>query len=132
MVWQNGVVFIRYDEDRKPIVTKQKLEDGEDVLKVSVYDPIIGEQLLLDADLIVISVAIVAPTENAQLAQMLKVPVNEDGFFLEAHVKLRPVGCFYVVWLMDRNLSRRVSLKRMPLSQEPVPSLRKKNLKLKA
>jgi heterodisulfide reductase subunit A len=86
-----GVVFIRYDEDRKPIVTKQKLEDGEDVLKVSVYDPIIGEQLLLDADLIVISVAIVAPTENAQLAQMLKVPVNEDGFFLEAHVKLRPV-----------------------------------------
>jgi len=86
-----GVIFIRYDEDRKPVVIKQKLNGGEDVLEVSVYDPIIGEQLLLGADLVVLSVAIVAPTDNMKLAQMLKVPLNEDGFFLEAHVKLRPV-----------------------------------------
>jgi len=88
---ENGVIFIRYDEDKKPIVSKQKLENGEDVVKVSVYDPIIGEQLLLDTDLLVLSVAIVASSDNGKLAQMLKVPINEDGFFLEAHVKLRPV-----------------------------------------
>jgi heterodisulfide reductase subunit A len=82
------VIFIRHDEDRKPIVSKR---EGDDVLEVSVYDPIIGEELVLDADLLVPSVAVVAPQDNKTLAQMLKVPLNEDAFFLEAHVKLRPV-----------------------------------------
>ena len=86
-----GVVFIRYDEDRKPIVSKRKMEGEDDALEVSVYDPIIGEQLVLDADLLVTSVAVVASPDNKTLAQMLKVPLNEDNFFLEAHVKLRPV-----------------------------------------
>lgn len=86
-----GVVFIRYDEDRKPVVTRQRSDSGEDVLEVSIYDPVVGEQLLLDADLVALSVAIVSPQDNAVLAQMLKIPLNEDGFFLEAHAKLRPV-----------------------------------------
>ena len=85
-----GVIFVRYDEERKPIVTKE-LRNGKDILEVSVYDPIIGEQLRLDADLVALSVAIVAPENNRRLSQMLKVPLNEDDFFLEAHVKLRPV-----------------------------------------
>jgi len=85
-----GVIFIRYDEERKPKVTRE-LKDGEVILEVSVYDPIIGEQLCLDANLVALSVAIVAPENNRKLAQMLKVPLNEDNFFLEAHVKLRPV-----------------------------------------
>ena len=86
-----GVIFIRYDEDRKPVIHNQKSVDGADVLHVSVYDPIIGEELLLDADLVALSVAITAPMDNGMLAQMLKIPLNEDGFFLEAHAKLRPV-----------------------------------------
>lgn len=85
-----GVIFFRYDESRKPIITKRSEDRGE-VLEVSVYDPIVNEQLLLNADLVALSVAITAPTDNTRLAQMLKVPLNEDGFFLEAHVKLRPV-----------------------------------------
>ena len=88
---ENWVTFIRYDEDRKPIVTKQVGTDGGNNLKVLVYDPTLWTQLHLDADLVVLSTAIVAPSGNAELAQMLKVPLNEDKFFLEAHVKLRPV-----------------------------------------
>jgi heterodisulfide reductase subunit A len=88
---EDWVTFIRYDENRKPIVTKQKLENGEDSLNVLVYDSSLRMQLTLNADLVVLSTAIVAPTDNKKLAQMLKVPLNEDGFFLEAHVKLRPV-----------------------------------------
>jgi heterodisulfide reductase subunit A len=87
---EEDVIFIRYDESKAPEVISE-VENGKSVLKVSVYDPVIREQIILNADLIALSVAITASPENRRLAQMLKVPLNEDGFFLEAHVKLRPV-----------------------------------------
>jgi len=80
-----GVVFIRYDDDHKPEVTAET--DG---IRVSVFDPVLGEKLVIDPNLLVLSAAII-PSKNDELARMLKVPLNEDGFFLEAHVKLRPV-----------------------------------------
>ncbi len=86
-----GVVFIRYEEDNKPEVIMKKSENGGSILSVSVYEPIIGEQISIDTDLVVLSAAVVPPEENEILAKMLKVPLNEDGFFLEAHAKLRPV-----------------------------------------
>ncbi|MGD8505117.1 MAG: CoB--CoM heterodisulfide reductase iron-sulfur subunit A family protein [Candidatus Bathyarchaeota archaeon] len=86
-----GVVFIRYDDDKKPEVIRSKSQDGRDILSVSVYEPTIGEQVSIDADLVVLSAAVVPPEENSVLAKMLKVPLNENGFFLEAHAKLRPV-----------------------------------------
>ncbi|MCK4418221.1 CoB--CoM heterodisulfide reductase iron-sulfur subunit A family protein, partial [Candidatus Aerophobetes bacterium] len=81
-----GVVFIRYDKDKKPYVNR----DAEG-LKVEILDLILKEKLLIPADLLVLSAAIVPDEDNQTLAHMLKVPLNEDGFFLEAHVKLRPV-----------------------------------------
>ncbi len=60
-------------------------------MEVLVFDPILGENIVIDADLVALSTAIVHPEDNEGLAKMLKVPLNEDGFFLEAHVKLRPV-----------------------------------------
>jgi heterodisulfide reductase subunit A len=86
-----GVIFIRYDEDNKPKVIKKESENGRDILSVSIYEPIIGEQVSIDTDLVVLSAAVLPPEENKILAKMLKVPLNEDGFFLEAHAKLRPV-----------------------------------------
>ncbi|UCH02271.1 MAG: CoB--CoM heterodisulfide reductase iron-sulfur subunit A family protein, partial [Candidatus Bathyarchaeota archaeon] len=85
-----GVVFILYVENNKPEIATKQLRSG-DRLSVSVYDPIVGEQLSLDVDLVVLSTAIIPFEENKILSQLLKVPLNEDGFFLEAHVKLRPV-----------------------------------------
>lgn len=85
---EKGVIFIRYDLARKPEVS-----NGSGELRVSVVDPILGERLVLSPDLLVLSPAIV-PYENEGLASMLKAPLTEDGFFLEAHVKLRPVD-FY-------------------------------------
>ncbi len=86
-----GVLFIHYEEDNKPQVTRHASDEGEGKLGVSVFDSIIGEQIKIDADLVVLSNAVVPPADNEHLAKMLKVPLNEDGFFLEAHVKLRPV-----------------------------------------
>lgn len=83
---EKGVIFIRYDEDAPPVVENKK---GK--LSVSIQDPILKRKLLIPCDLLVLSVGIIPYEENEELAKMLKVPLNEDGFFLEAHMKLRPV-----------------------------------------
>ena len=80
-----GVVFIRYDLDSKPVVS-----NGQ-ALKVSVTEPMLERELALSPDLLVLSNRIDPNPDSTDLAQMLKVPLNEDGFFLEAHMKLRPV-----------------------------------------
>jgi heterodisulfide reductase subunit A-like polyferredoxin len=83
---ESGVLFIRYDEEKEPCV-----ERGEDGLRVIVHEPILHDDLSIETDLLVLSPGIVSPQENERLSQMLKVPLNADGFFLEAHMKLRPV-----------------------------------------
>jgi heterodisulfide reductase subunit A len=85
-----GVVFIRYPEENMPKVAKA-VSQGKEFLQVSLFEPTIQENLVIDTDLLVLSTAVIPPKENKSLAKMLKVPVNEDGFFLEAHAKLRPV-----------------------------------------
>ncbi|UCH58043.1 MAG: CoB--CoM heterodisulfide reductase iron-sulfur subunit A family protein, partial [Candidatus Bathyarchaeota archaeon] len=87
---EKGVLFIRYDEENKPKVTSEG-SNGDGSLEVSVFEHVLGEQLSIDADLVVLSTAMVNSQDNERLAKMLKVPINEDGFFLEAHAKLRPV-----------------------------------------
>ncbi|MGD2145931.1 MAG: CoB--CoM heterodisulfide reductase iron-sulfur subunit A family protein [Anaerolineae bacterium] len=77
-----GIQFIRYDIDRPPEVLEER---------VLVYDEVLGARLSIPCDLIVLSTPLVAPEGVQKVAQMLKVPVDEHGFFLEAHVKLRPL-----------------------------------------
>jgi heterodisulfide reductase subunit A len=83
---EKGVLFVRYDDDSKPVVEKA----GER-LNVRVHDPILDRDLLLRPDALVLSVGIVPQDGTEELAQMLKLPTTKDGFFLEAHMKLRPV-----------------------------------------
>jgi len=80
-----GVIFLRYQAEEKPeLVTQGKS------LRVKVKDALLGEELLLPCDLLVLSVGI-APGENEELSKLIKAPLTGDGFFLEAHVKLMPV-----------------------------------------
>ena len=83
---EKGVVFVRYDIDRKPEVKGV----GKDLV-VTVNDKIAGRTIAIRPDLVVLSVGIAANPDNKTLSQFLKVPLDSDGFFLEAHVKLRPV-----------------------------------------
>ena len=80
-----GVLFMRYDLDQKPVVTKS----GE-TLEINLTDHVLGRPILIRPDLIVLASAIL-PRDNTPLAQMYKLSLNEDGFFMEAHAKLRPV-----------------------------------------
>ncbi|HQG30670.1 MAG TPA: NAD(P)-binding protein [Deltaproteobacteria bacterium] len=81
-----NVKFVRYDEDRKPEVA-----DNGGKLAIKVFDPILNAPVTLSADMLALSVGTVPNPENEEIGKMLKVPTNQDGFFLEAHVKLRPV-----------------------------------------
>ncbi|MEO0079480.1 MAG: CoB--CoM heterodisulfide reductase iron-sulfur subunit A family protein, partial [candidate division WOR-3 bacterium] len=81
-----GVIFIRYEPDAGPELTA-----GESWLHISVFDPVLQRRLGINADLVVLATGVTPSEENRQLARLLKVPLNEDGFFLEAHMKLRPV-----------------------------------------
>jgi heterodisulfide reductase subunit A len=81
-----GIRFIRYDAERPPEVNS---EDGQ--LNITLSDPQLGVPLKLQPDLLVLSMPIVPAEGASDLASALKVAVDRDGFFLEAHIKLRPV-----------------------------------------
>ncbi|MCK5561063.1 MAG: CoB--CoM heterodisulfide reductase iron-sulfur subunit A family protein, partial [Thermoplasmata archaeon] len=83
---KKGINFIRYTEEDPPEVI---LDDNE--LKLITMDHIIKRKLILHPDLIVLSAATVPFDENEELAQILKVPLTSDYFFLEAHLKIKPV-----------------------------------------
>ncbi|MGO9313537.1 MAG: FAD-dependent oxidoreductase, partial [Syntrophobacteraceae bacterium] len=80
-----GVIFIRFSVDDKPVVVKS---GGK--LQVTVTDHVLRRPIILNPDLVTLSTAIL-PNETETIGQFFKVPVNEDGFFIEAHAKLRPV-----------------------------------------
>ncbi|MDH5707021.1 MAG: FAD-dependent oxidoreductase, partial [Candidatus Aminicenantes bacterium] len=84
------VKFIRWEPDDKPRV-EAATEEGKPVLRVTVPDPILGQRLAIDADLLVLSAAVVPSMGSREIARLFKVPLSPDGFFQEAHVKLRPI-----------------------------------------
>jgi heterodisulfide reductase subunit A-like polyferredoxin len=95
-----GVVFVNYDEDRKPEVTAGGGTPGSATglrggaagrLTVRLRDGSTGFDLVLHPDNVVLAAAAI-PAEGARtLGTLLKVPLNEDGFFLETHIKLGPM-----------------------------------------
>jgi homotetrameric NADPH-dependent glutamate synthase len=83
---KEGIIFIRYTDDRLPRVAAS---NGR--LEVSILDPILGDELVLSPDFLVLATPMVPREGNEDLSKILKVPLTEEGFFHEAHVKLAPV-----------------------------------------
>jgi len=81
-----GVLFLRYDDENKPEVYQ---ENG--FLRVLAMEPVMKTWISIEPDLLVLSVAMIPNPDNKRISSMLKVPLSKDGFFLEAHMKLRPV-----------------------------------------
>ena len=79
-----GVLFFRFSTDQKPRVAA-----GQGCLEIEVIDHILEKPVLLKADLVSLATAIV-PYKDEKLAQFFKIPMNENGFFVEAHAKLGP------------------------------------------
>ncbi len=81
-----GVRFIRYEEDKKPEVSAH---NGS--FKVSCEDPVLNAPVTINSDLVVLAPAIVPGETLSEVGQLYKLSLNQDKFFLEAHMKLRPV-----------------------------------------
>jgi heterodisulfide reductase subunit A len=77
-----GILFIKYLPEKPPVIKK-------DVVKV--YSDLLNQEIEIPQDLVVLSTPLIANEDSDKLAKMLKVPLEENSFFLEAHVKLRPV-----------------------------------------
>ena len=84
------VKFIRYTPENPPQVETAK-EGGREIVRVTVPDDILGQQLELDADILSLAAAVVPAPSTQSLAGLFKVTLSPDNFFKEAHVKLRPV-----------------------------------------
>jgi heterodisulfide reductase subunit A2 len=85
-----NVRFIRYEANEKPLVEAVE-ENGRSVLRVTITDPILGTELGIDADSLALAAAVIPSAGSKEIAALFKVTLNPDGFFQEAHVKLRPV-----------------------------------------
>jgi heterodisulfide reductase subunit A len=84
---KRGVVFVRYEKDAPPRVRPEG--DG---LEVSFVDPVLGKSLALSADCLCLSTGLVADDEAGEdLAMIFRLQRTREGFFLEDHVKLRPL-----------------------------------------
>ena len=80
-----GVIFARYEPEDPPVV-----EVGKKII-VRAKDLVLGGSINLEADSLVLAAAVIPNDHNKELARLFKVSTNEDGYFLEAHMKLRPV-----------------------------------------
>ena len=79
---EKGILFVRYNVNRIPEVKEDQ---------IIVFNENIGDDIILPYDLLVLSIPLIANSDNKELAQKLKVPLEINKFFLEAHVKLRPI-----------------------------------------
>jgi len=91
-----GVRFIHFEFDQKPIVSinegsGQDERDFKPPVTVQVWEPILQREVELPSDYLVLSNPIVPDPGTQELANLLKCSTDMDGFFLEAHIKLRPV-----------------------------------------
>ena len=82
---EKGVLFVRYDPEAPP---ELRVEGN---LRLRVREPSLGRDLELEPDLVVLAAPMVPRADREELSELLRVPLNADGFFLEAHMKLRPV-----------------------------------------
>jgi len=104
-----GILFMRYEKGNLPVIS------GNHDL-VTLKSPDFPEPVEIETDAIVLSTGVDALKDNRKLADMLKVPLNGDGFYVEAHMKLRPVefategiylcGMAHSPKMIDENISQ--------------------------
>jgi heterodisulfide reductase subunit A2 len=94
---QQGVLFVRYDPERRPEISFHSPGEagtgGSELERIELraWDATLGRSLALRPDLLVLSMPVVPNDDAHELAGLFKAQVDADGFFQEAHVKLRPV-----------------------------------------
>ena len=91
VIKNNHVTTIRYAGDKKPKVILDKKNPKDSPVTVKVYDDILREEITIDADLVVLTINTEGEVFTDSLKNMLKIPADAGGFFMEAHAKIRPL-----------------------------------------
>ncbi|MFX1496222.1 MAG: FAD-dependent oxidoreductase [Promethearchaeota archaeon] len=86
---RKNAIFLRYSLERLPKI--DKISNKPEKYKISLFDTNLQEDLSFDTDLVILATPMIPNNNLTELAKMLKVPLDKNGFFLEAHVKLRPL-----------------------------------------
>ena len=86
---RKDAILLRYDLENPPEI--KKISNKPEKYGIKVFDTNLQDIINFETDLIVLSPPMSPPENSEELAKMLKVPLDSQGFFLEAHVKLRPV-----------------------------------------
>jgi len=84
---QRGVIFVRYDEEHMP----QARVNDQGQLEVAVWESSLQQEIVLRPDLLSLSMPIEPSEGTEKMARILDVPLSSEGFFLEAHLKMRPM-----------------------------------------
>jgi heterodisulfide reductase subunit A len=84
------VRFIRYEPDDQPVVSVIE-KNGKSILKIVVTDETLNRKVAINADVLALAAAVVPSSATKEIANLFKVTLSPDGFYKEAHVKLRPV-----------------------------------------
>jgi heterodisulfide reductase subunit A len=127
-----GVKFIKYVQEDPPEV----FIEGDSV-KLKVNDVLYGEENIYNTDLLVLSTPLIPRKETKELAKKLRVPINSDGFLLEAHPKMRPVdfsseGIFLAGTAHSpKNIAESITQGMAAASHALIP-LRKQSMKVEA
>ena len=85
------VKFIRYEPQDKPQVEPGESEEGRPVLKVTAPHYILGSKVEIDADIVTLAAAVIPSAGSKEISKTFTLPLGADGFFQEAHAKLKPV-----------------------------------------
>jgi heterodisulfide reductase subunit A len=83
---ERGVIFIRYDEEHMPDLRKV---NGD--LELTAWDPSLEREIKLNPDMLALSMVIEPSHGTEELAEVLGVDLSSEGFFMEAHLKMRPM-----------------------------------------
>jgi heterodisulfide reductase subunit A len=86
---RKDAIFLRYDLDSVPEVKKKR--ETPEKYQIKIFDTNLKEDIEFETDLLILSTPMIPADNLKELAMMLKVPLDKNGFFLEAHVKLRPL-----------------------------------------
>ena len=126
-----GVIFVRFDKDHPP-----QVDAGQKGIKVLVKDHVLGQNLEITTDLLTLSAGMRA-TDTSSLAKIMKLGRNPEGYFIEAHVKLRPVdmpsdGIFLCGAAHSPKLITEAISQAQAAASRAVTFLAKKSLRLSA
>ena len=87
---RRGVVFMRYDSEHLPTVRQ-----ADHQLELVAWDPSLAREVTFNPDLVALSMAVQPPPGTDKLADVLGVPISSEGFFMEAHLKMRPMDFMF-------------------------------------